>query len=688
MENELAIRIFLLIGFMAVAVGCSVLFKKLRFPYTIGLVVIGFLFGLIAIKFNYSNISELSLTPEIILYIILPTLIYDAAINMDIKALQKNIIPILILAVFGVLMSAGIIAGILSTFTVMSISAALLFGALISATDPVAVIALFSEVGAPRRLITLVDGESIFNDATAIVLFTIVLSSIHAKVSTVSSLFLNSIYEFLIVLVGGLLIGAVVGVLGGLILRAQRDNNILHITISLIMAYISFITADLLHVSGVMSTLTAGIIVTLLSSDVMQHDNHYYMENFWHYFSFVANSFVFLLLGLTEANSFNNPQQFFESLKMLIIVIPAVTIARAGVIYILVPIYNLINKKNRISFPYQTILFWGGLRGAVPVALVLAIPMDFPGKDIIVHITLGYILFTLLVQGTTVKWVMDKLNIKADKSYFDYHQGVTYSLSFPSTRLLELVTSQIIVTFKNEGFYVSDTDADNPGSYLLSRGQKYLVIDNVGNELQITASDSQDLTYGKQTLYETLLELDNSVSSLQNLVKSPQVSEIVKEDDTTSDLKSSFNISKYLKKEMIQIELKSNDKDSIIAELIDIAVASGNIKDRNLVIEAVLERERSMTTGIGNEIAIPHAKCNASENIVLVVGIKKEGVDFDSLDDKPVKLFFLIISPKVMIGPHIQLLAEIGRKVSNPENKNQLINSTSSEEFINITKKI
>lgn len=682
MEDEFIIKIFLFIGFMAVAVFSSVFLKKIRFPFTIGLVVIGFLLGFLAIKFNYLPISELNLTPEIILYLILPTLIYDAAINIDIKALLKNIIPILILAIFGVLISTGIIGGVLSSFTTMTISMALLFGALISATDPVAVIALFSEIGAPKRLVTLVDGESIFNDATAIVMFTIILSSITNKVSSQGSTFFNSFIDFLIVLLGGIFIGVLIGILGGLIVRIHRSNNILQVTISLIMAYISFITADMLHVSGVMSTLAAGIVVSLLSNDVIKHENHYYQENFWHYFSFVANSFVFLLLGITEANSFDNPEVFFKSLKILIIVIPTVTLARAIIVFVLIPLYNLMDKKNRISFPYQTVLFWGGLRGAVPVALVLAIPGDLPGKDLIVHLTLGYIMFTLLVQGTTVKSMMKKLNIQADKSYFDYHSGVSYSLTYPSIQLLDLVTTQILSTFKDEGFYVTE----NKSSYQLSRGQKYLVIDTTGSDMKITAADNQDLAYGKQTIYETLLELDNSVSTLQHLVKSPLISDIVKEDEGNIDYKSKFNISKFLNKDLININIQGNDKLSIITELIDIAFDKGYIKDRQLVLDAVLEREKSMTTGIGGGIAIPHAKCNDSDSIVLVVGIKKDGVDFDSLDSKPTKLFFLIISPKQLIGPHIQLLAEIGRKCNNLELKEKLIDSLSAEDFITISK--
>ncbi len=686
MEYEFAISTFLIIGFLSVAVASSVLLKKLHFPYTIGLVVIGAIFGLLAKQFDYALLAELTLTPETILYLILPTLIYDASINMDLRALRKNIVPILLLAVLGLLISAGIIGGLLSFFSVLSIGAALLFGALISATDPVAVIALFSEIGAPRRLGTLVDGESIFNDATAIVLFSIILAAINSGIHDVGALFLSSFVSFLLVLLGGLSIGAFVGAVGGFVIRLQKDNVVLQITVSLIMAYISFITADLLDVSGVMSTLAAGIVVSLMSNDVLKHENHYFMENFWNYFSFVANSFVFLLLGLTEAHSYDSLGALAATMRLLLVVVPVVTLARAVIIYLLIPLYNRFAKDDKISFSYQTILFWGGLRGAVPVALVLAIPAFFPWRDTIVHITLWYILFTLLIQGTSVKWMMKKLNIRPEKSYFDYHPGVDYSVDFPTPRLLELVTSRLLRSFKGEGFFVSDSeqeDEEDGGAYLLNRGQKYLAVSRANTRLRITAADDQDLAYGRQTLYETLLDLDNSVSSLQELVKSPEMNRIVQEE--TADPKATFSLARYLKKELISVSLKSSSKNAVIEELIDIAVAAG-VADKKIALESVLEREASMSTGFEHGVAIPHAKCNASETIILVVGIKKEGIDFDSLDGNPATMFFLILSPKAQVGPHIQLVAGIGRKMNNPDIREQLIAAKDADEVINVLK--
>lgn len=682
MEYDLGLSIVLILSSLSVAVFSSIVLTKIRFPYTIGLVVVGIVVGLILTSADVFITRDLRLTPAIILYLILPTLIYDAAINMDLKALRMNITPILLLAVPGVLLSAGIIGGILNGFAVLGAATALLFGTLISATDPVAVIALFNEIGAPRRLSTLLDGESIFNDATAIVLFSIVLAAINTNVGSVEAVLFTTLLRFLRVLFGGVLIGSIVGTLGGVVVRYQRNHGILQISISLIMAYVSFIAADLMGVSGVMSTLAAGIVSSLLSYDVIEHDSHESLEHFWEFFSFVANSFVFLLLGLTEANSFADPAVLGRSLMLLLIVVPAVTIARGVVVFGIIPLYNLFVGTDAIPFRFQAVMFWGGLRGAVPVALVLAIPHTVPGRDILILITFGYILFTLLVQGTTVKTLMRRLDIKPDRSYFDYHSGVSYSLTFPTVRLLEIVTLRILETFKSEGFFVVTEEPGSGNAYLLQRGQTYLAVENSERDLRIVAADREYLAYGKQTIYETLLDLENSVSSLEMLVRSPEVNAIAV-DETTGG-KTSLNIGRYLNRKLIRISLNSSDKNGVIAELIDIAADNGAIRNRDEVLEAVHERERSMSTGFDNGIAIPHAKIDAADNIVLVVGTKPEGIDFDSLDGKPTRLFFLIISPKSQVGPHIQLLAEIGRKMGNADLREAIIHASDPNDIVSM----
>jgi Na+/H+ antiporter len=679
MHDPLALSIILIIGFLTVAMIASILLKKLRFPYTIGLVIIGFFAGILIRQTGFDPLRDVMLTPEIILYLILPTLIYDAAINMDLKALRMNIVPILLLAIFGLLISLGIIGGLLSVFSVFSIGAAFLFGALISATDPVAVIGLFNEVGAPRRLGTLLDGESIFNDATAIVLFSIISLTIARESVSTGELIAGSMLNFVRVLFGGLIIGVVVGGIGSLLTRMQKDHSILQIVISLIMAYVSFIAAEMLSVSGVMSTLAAGITVSLFGTTILENRTRFFLEHFWEFFSFVANSFVFLLLGLTEAGSFSNWDVILQSLMILLIVIPVVSLARGVAIAILIPLYNRFTSGEKISPAYQFVLFWGGLRGAVPVALVLAISPDFPGRDLIVNVTFGYILFTLLVQGTTVKTVMNLLKIHSEKGYYDYHEGISFSLKLPTAKLLELLKARVLDAFVAEGFFIGEEQSDK--SRLLSRGQKFISIGMHRNDMILTAADQEDLAYCKQMVYETLLDLNNSISSLRDIIKSPALPEIIRSEESVGN-KATLNIAKYLDKDLIRLSLSAEDKTGVITELVDIAAAAGAISHRDDVLQAVFDREASMSTGFDNGVAIPHAKIDGPENIVLVIGIKKTGIEFESLDGKPARLFFLIISPKSQVGPHIQLLAEIARKMGNPEIREGIIEAGDASEII------
>ncbi len=680
MDYDIVEFVLLIIGFLSLSVFFSVLLKKIRVPYTIGLVLVGITLGLLYHSFGvFSGLKSIYLTEDLILYIILPTLIYDASINIDARVLKRNIIPILLLAVFGLLISVTIISGLLSSFTAMALGGTLLFGTLISATDPVAVIALFDEVGAPRRLVTLVDGESLFNDATAIVLFTIILSVLSSGMEFSTGLLSSALLKFFVVLLGGLLVGFSIGLLGALVMRNQKDNLIVQVTVSLIMAYVSFIVADhFLHVSGVMSTLAAGITIKYLTDEVVNVENYHHVESFWKYFSFIANSFVFLVLGLTEAHTFYSGQFVDTTLIPMLWIVPIVSLARVVGIYTLIPLYNRFVSDRKISLSFQHILFWGGLRGAVPVALVFSIHESFPGREHIIHITFGYILFTLLVQGTTMKKLMNWLKVYPDGSFFDSHEGVVSTFDFPSHKLVALVTSRLVSAFENEHFLVTSHGSKDELAFFLRKGQKGIQIEAQEHHLKLTAEPGF-VNYVRQMLSEVLIELKDSVENLQNVVNPDEIRKLV-DPVNMQDEPQAFGLSKYLKKNMVKIHLESEDKNELIKELLEVAVASGAVVDEEGAYAALLEREKSMTTGIGGGLAIPHAKCDMVDKITLVIGLKPEGVDFDSIDKKPVKLFFLILSPKKEVGPHMQLLAALSRQVSTLGVLDKVANANSYEE--------
>lgn len=411
----LAIPMLIFCGLFLLAAISAILLKKLRFPYTIGLVVIGMALGIAAEYCELlTPVLRLSLTHDLIMYVFLPVLVFEAAINIKLSALMKELVPVLLLAIFGVILSTLVVGVILGELTPLSLAGAMLFGALISATDPVAVIALFKEVKAPERLSLLMDAESLFNDATAIVMFGIVLSIIQAGTGVTGSAVFSSIIEFFRVFFGGLFVGAVMGAAMLLLLRLSRGMPYVHIALTTILAFASFIIADhVFETSGVMSVIAAGIITRSYGRRAMaDFMTLRHLEPYWEFMAFVANSFIFLLLGLSEDFLLRNIEHLSLFYPTLLIVIVAVLLSRFLVVYLLLPVSNLIPLSGKVDSNSMKVMFWGGLRGVVPVALMLSIPDSMPEKHMIIEMTLAVVLFSLLIQGTTIGWLMSRLGIK------------------------------------------------------------------------------------------------------------------------------------------------------------------------------------------------------------------------------------------------------------------------------------
>ena len=400
---------------LLIAAISAIILNRIKFPYTIGLVVVGLVIGILADHVPIMQpFKQLQLTTNLILYVIVPVLIFDAAVKIDSKLLIRNLKPVLMLAAPGLII-ATFITGILTCFiTPLDIGTAMLFGALISATDPVAVIALFEELGAPKRLTMLVDGESLFNDATAIVLFTIIFGIVSSGVLTATTL-IQGAGSFVFVFVGGLIVGIIIGRLMVFAISFAKNNPMIELAFSTVVAFSSFLVANyFLEVSGVMAVVGAGIVINWYGFTRFTPEVKTYIKDFWGYAAFVANSFIFLLLGLTE-KLFVNDVMHYTRLGMYILgAVVIVTLARAVVVYGLVPIVNKLPGAEKISGRYQTVIFWGGLRGAVPIALVLSLPQNFHYRHFLIELTLGIVFFTLLVQGTTVKKLMNFLGINKE----------------------------------------------------------------------------------------------------------------------------------------------------------------------------------------------------------------------------------------------------------------------------------
>lgn len=398
MENFLAVETLIII-LLLVASLAAIVVRRLRIPYTVALVLLG-------LPVSFQQPLELSLTPELILLVLVPPLVFEAAFHIEYRVLRDNWLPILMLAVPGVLLTTFIIGAVTAVGVGISLASALVFGALISATDPVAVVALFRQLGAPKRLTVLLESESLLNDGTAIVVFQIVLA---IALSTASADGANSfdafsaVFDFFKVSAGGVAIGLGLGWIIAQIL-ARIDDYLVETTLTTVLAFGSYLVAERFHVSGVLAVVAAGIITGNIGTRRMSPTTKIVLYNFWEYLAFVANSLVFLLIGLET-----NPRELLSNWWIIGIAVFAVLISRALVIYGITSLTNL--RERNVSLAYQHVIFWGGLRGAIGLALVLSLPANFADRELLRVMTFGVVLFTLLGQGTTMNYLLKRLRL-------------------------------------------------------------------------------------------------------------------------------------------------------------------------------------------------------------------------------------------------------------------------------------
>lgn len=399
--------VVLVVALMFTASVISLASKRMGFPYTILLVIIGL--GLSWASGNMEGLHILRkfrLTPEAVLFVLLPVLLFESAFNMDARRLMKNLAPIAMLAVPALLLSMSVVGGIVHWALGLPIGVALLFGALISATDPVAVVALFKEIGAPKRLNLLVEGESLFNDGTALVVFNLLLGIIAAGAFTGMTL-VNGVANFFFVALGGIGMGIALGIVFSKLISKVYEDRFVEITLTTILAHSSFLIAEHFHVSGVMATVAAGLTMgsygrLMVSPPVLEH-----LEAFWEYFAFICNSLIFLLVGLSIEVT-----DLLVNYKAILVAAVAVLIGRAIAVYGTLPVVERLSRRvERVSMAFRTVIVWGGLRGALAIVMALSIPHDLPERDFLMTLTLGVVLFSLLVNGLSVRRLMSLLGL-------------------------------------------------------------------------------------------------------------------------------------------------------------------------------------------------------------------------------------------------------------------------------------
>jgi NhaP-type Na+/H+ or K+/H+ antiporter len=421
-ETNLAPLLFIILA-LFVGTATRHLLSRGPLPYTISLLIIGLILGVLTrsgvlADFGMRSIADSvgwagSINPHLILYLFLPTLIFEAAYALHVHTFKKSLTNALILAIPGIVVAMIITALVIMMINSLGIGLgqwtwvlAFLFGAIISATDPVAVVAILKEVGASKKLSTITESESMLNDGTAIVFFMAIFALVVGDDSGG-----NALLQFLKVSIGGIVVGASVGWLVIVWIKRVFNDALIEITVIIGAAYLTFFLAEnVFHVSGVISVVTLGISMAGPGKTRVSPGVTHFLHEFWELAAFIANTLIFLIVGVVIAQQVSFT---FNDLVVLLIIYVGIHIARLGTIYVFYPIMRKIGYG--LSLKDSIVLWWGGLRGAVGLALALIVAIEerIPAevRSQVLSLTAGIVVLTSLINATTVKWLIDKLGL-------------------------------------------------------------------------------------------------------------------------------------------------------------------------------------------------------------------------------------------------------------------------------------
>ncbi len=423
--------------------------KRLKFPYTVALLVIGFAMQMVFRSLGLETHFEIS--SDIIYFVLLPVLLYESAFHVNFHQFKLQFKSIMFLATFGLILASIIVAFLLQYFIGIGFWHGLLFGALISTTDPIAVLAIFKELGAPKRLALIAEGESLFNDATAIIAFRLLASFVVAENVFSSKDVLHGIGDFSYVFVGSILFGFVVSYLTSLFIAKVDNDELVETTLTLALCWITFLVAEhVFHLSGIVATVAAGITMgnigrTKISSPVM-----HFMEKFWSHLAFLAVSLVFFFTAFDL-----NIELLFLHPMVTMYAIAAVLIARAISVYVSFGLSNRLSffkDEPNVPLSWQHVLNWGGLRGVVALVLVYSLPDTYLYKEQFLIFTLSAFLFSLFINGLTIKTVLFFLGLHIPKKeeLIMKEEADIFSIQKARQRVEQLSEGEYSVTVKKD----------------------------------------------------------------------------------------------------------------------------------------------------------------------------------------------------------------------------------------------
>lgn len=446
--TDFYLQTFSCLALLSLSMGIYLLAKKTRIPFTVLLVAFGLVLGwIISHEPRFSFLLSFELGPEMLFYVFLPILLFESGYNMRIKDLMANKWSIGLLAIVSLIISALITSAIMYVVLTYIFDIQIpfiiyfLFGALISATDPVAVLALFKECNAPKRLTLIFEGESLFNDGTALAFFLVILGVVmemsgyqgshganlldHLFASHHGGIWiaLKGILSFLSMLLLGGLFGAIIGLLASKFVKKIKWAPLVEITISILLAHVTFLLAEgishfVVPLSWVIATTIAAVVFGSIGRKHLSPEIESTMHSIWDYMAFVTNAIIFLLLGIMIIKLWVHWNYLIIPVAMSIV---AVMVARALSVYSVITPFNALKMEEEIPKSWQHLLSWWSLRGALAIIMALLIPADlsFPGwqfplsvQEFILGLTVGCVVFTLFIKALTITPLMKKLHIK------------------------------------------------------------------------------------------------------------------------------------------------------------------------------------------------------------------------------------------------------------------------------------